>query len=159
MSLLSEDVVTVTQAVDLNTGALLAKAVVQPHVYLSTATYDFAVSGGAIGTIYLPLSVPLPLNSIYTGIIVEHVVAVTANAGATIALGLAHGAPPVAVDNTIVAAALFSAAPYTGAPNTVTFDTSSVVKQSAFAATHLAVTIAVNTVTAGQMIFGVNYVL
>ena len=155
MSLLSDDSVNVAQASKLQTGKLETPLLIQPHIYISTTTYSVAANGGgAIGTVYLPLSVPVPIRSIYVGIIGEHVIQVTSGGAATIALDLVDANPAVMV-NAIVPALAFNAAGglFTGAAN------NGVLFKQTSAANYLRFTIAGAALTAGSMIFAVQYVL
>ena len=165
MSLLSDDSVNVAQASKLQTGKLETPLLIQPHIYISTTTYSVAANGGgAIGTVYLPLSVPVPIRSIYVGIIGEHVIQVTSGGAATIALDLVDANPAVMV-NAIVPALAFNAAGglFTGAANTVSFNSpapgNGVLFKQTSAANYLRFTIAGAALTAGSMIFAVQYVL
>lgn len=165
MSLLSDDSVSVAQASKLQTGTLSTPLVIQPHVYISTTTYSFAANGGAIGAIYLPLSVPVPIRSIYVGIIGEHVIQVASGGAATIALDLVDNNTVPVMVNSILGATAYNAAGglFTGAANTVGYSSpaaaNNALPKQTLAANYLRFTIAGATLTAGSMIFAVQYVL
>lgn len=61
------------------------------------ATYDFAVDGGAIGTILLAASKIIPAGAIVLGGIIDPITLPTSGGAATIAVGLGSGANAAAL--------------------------------------------------------------
>lgn len=108
-------------------------------------TYDFAVDGGAVGTLELPFK--LPLGAIVYGGLVDVDTAPTSGGSATIALGLNT--------NTDLLAAT-AIASVTGRVATVpVWTAASAVKLTA--ERKLKITIAVAALTAGKMDIYLNY--
>lgn len=115
-------------------------------------TYNFAVHGGAIGTITPTLSPTLPAGAIILGGTIDITTTLTSGGAATIALGLGSGAQ-VAALKAATAVATYAAGQLTLVP---IFTAATYVKVAA--ATKLTLTIAAVALTAGKLDVNIVYV-
>lgn len=117
------------------------------------ATYDFAVDGGAIGTILLAASKIVPTGAIILGGIIDPITLPTSGGAATIAVGLGSGANAAGLK---AAAAFGTYIP--GTPLAVLPVWSAGFFETA-ADQKISVTIAGATVTAGKFAVHIVYVM
>lgn len=117
---------------------------------VAEATYSFAVSGGAVSTISLPMTDTIPSGAIVLGGVLEVTTAVTSGGAATVAVN-------VETAGDIIAAAAVSGAPWstTGRKSVIpVFTGATSVKTTA--ARSITITVATAALTAG--VFNVHLV-
>jgi hypothetical protein len=119
---------------------------------VAKGTYDFAVDGGAVGTIQLVSSPIIPANSIILGGILDPITTFNGGGGATVAVGIGTGASTAALK----AAAGF--ATYVGGTPLVMLPVWSAAFFKLAADGKLSVTVAVAALTAGKMAIDIVYV-
>lgn len=126
------------------------------RVKLVTAHYDFAVSGGAVSTLSLPLSAAIPNGASITKVLVKTTTAPTSGGSATISLG-------IAADADLLALTALNAVPYTAGTDVVTLAGGSKLVTTTAAnptgTTTMFVSIAVADLTAGNMEIALEYFL
>lgn len=145
MTLLSETVSDVIQTRDI-TVTRDVNAIV-PGLALST--YSFAANGGAIGTVSVPLGIPVPPGAVVQSVSINTTTPFTsASNTATVSLGLLVG-------GNLQAATIVTSVPWTSGGQTLVLNPSPV---TAVAASSLIVTIATQDLTAGAFTAYVTYV-
>lgn len=109
-------------------------------------TYDFAVDGGAVGTITPKATVVIPAGAVIFGGFIQGITLPTSGGGATIAIGLGSGAQVAALKAATAIATYAAGATVALIP---VFTAASVVK--AAAETAVTFTIATAALTAGKV--------
>lgn len=132
--------------------------IIQRTIDTYTGFYDFAVSGGAIGTI--DLQVPIPNNTAYIQFFSVNVQTPTSGGAATISFDLLVNsiAVPVLLVGKFMAAGVLATF---GVPNDIKFGTLPATATAPFklvAAATIAMSIAVAPLTAGKLQFCVSCV-
>lgn len=117
------------------------------------ATYDFAVDGGAIGTILLAASQIIPAGAIILGGIIDPITTLTSGGAATVAVGVGNGAQTAALK----AAAAFGT--YVGGTPLAMIPVWSAGFFKVAADGKISITIAAATVTGGKFAVHVVYVM
>lgn len=142
----SADWATAPATIDDALDALAASgAAAAQGMAVASVEYDFSVDGGAVGSI--PLGVSLPDNAIIVEVIRDELTAATsAGSGATIILN-------VPTDGNLEQTALTA----NGGAVTLASSGGTAVPKKLTAARQLQVTIAVEAVTAGKIIYHVRY--
>jgi hypothetical protein len=116
-------------------------------------TYDFAVDGGAVGTITPSKSPALPIKACVTGGWVEIITPFTSGADATIAMRV-ESANDISIDGSFGSASALSAGLY-GTPGVFVLD--STRSLTSVAGRQFKLTIGVAALTAGKAVFVLEY--